>query len=64
MPRSLSINVYVIPCSFAINGKLYLYYYAFSDFFWSVNYANVNYELCITFGKCQNAQTLFILESF
>ena len=31
-------------------------------FFWSVNYVNLVYKIFITFWKCQDTQTLFILE--
>ena len=33
--------------------------YFLTFFFWSVNYANMVYLLLITFGKCQDTQTLF-----
>ena len=33
-----------------------------SDISWSVNCSNLVRNLCITFGKCQDTQSLFILE--
>ena len=42
--------------SFATTG------HSFEFFFWSVNYANLVYNLFITFWKCQDTQTLFVLE--
>ena len=32
--------------------------YFFTFFFWSVNYTNMVYILCVTFWKCQDRQTL------
>ena len=38
MSRSLSINLYLRPCSIAIYGKFYLYRLClFRRFFWSIN---------------------------
>ena len=45
-----SLDFILIESSFAI---------LFCYFFWSVNYANMNYILCITFGKYQDTQALF-----
>ena len=59
MSSNISINLYLRPCSIAIYGKFYLFYLTF---FWSVNCENLIYKLCITFWKCQDTQTLFILE--
>ena len=33
-----------------------------SDFCWFVNSENLVYKLCITFWKCEDTQTLFVLE--
>ena len=38
--------------------------FTISDFSWSVNCKNLVYKLCIAFWKCQDTQTLFILELF
>ena len=63
MPRSLSINLYLRPCDFAIYWKFYLNcLYHFRLFFSSVNCTNSVYKLCITFWKCYDTQILFILE--
>ena len=62
MSRSLSINLYLRPCSIAIYGKFYLYCLYHLRLFWSVNCENLVCKLCITFWKCQDTQTLFILE--
>ena len=56
---NISINLYLRPGSIAIYGKFYLFYFTF---FWSVNCENLVHKLCITFWKCQDIQTLFILE--
>ena len=36
--------------------------YVWNFFFWSVNYSNLVYKVCITFWKCQDTQTLFMLQ--
>ena len=41
---------------------LFVLFVPFQNFFWSVNCENLVYKLCITFWRCQDIQTLFILE--
>ena len=36
--------------------------YVWNFFFWSINYSNLVYKVCITFWKCQDTQTLFMLQ--
>ena len=62
MSRNISINLYLRPCGIAIYGKFYLYCLYHLRLFCSVNCENLVYKLCITFWKCQDTQTLFILE--
>ena len=63
MSSNVSIHSYLSPFGIAIYENFYLYCFLPSQtFFWSVNCKNLVYKLCITFWKCQNTQTLFILE--
>ena len=63
MSRSLSTNLYLRPGSIAIYGKFYLCpFVPFQTFFWSMNCTDLMYKLWTTFWKCQDTQTLFILE--
>ena len=62
MSSNVSITLYLRPCSIAIDGNFYLYCFYHLPFFWSLNWENLVYKLWITFWKCQDTQTLFILE--
>ena len=63
MFKNVSINLHLKPFSIAIFGKFYFYYlYHFRLFIWFANCKNLVYKLCITFWKCQDTQTLFILK--
>ena len=60
--KNVSINSYLRPYSIAIHGKFYLYCLYHLRFLSSVNCKNLICKLCIPFSKCQDRQTLFILE--
>ena len=62
MSCNVSINLYLRPCCIAIYGKFYLYCLYHLRLFWSLNCENLVCKLSITFRKCQETQTLFILE--
>ena len=63
MYSNVTINLYLRPCSIAIYGQFSLYcLYRFRLFFWSILRQNLAYKLCITFWKCQDIRTLFILK--
>ena len=63
MSSTVSINLHLRPCTISIYGNFYLYcLYHLRLFFWSVNCENFVCKLCITSWKCQDTQTLFILE--
>ena len=55
-------ELYLLKVSLAfvfIESLIAILSYFLTFFFWSGNYANMVYILCITVGKCQDIQTLF-----
>ena len=60
--KNVSIILYLRTYIIAIYRKFYLYCLYHARLLWSVNCKNLVYKLCITFWKCRNRQTLFILE--
>ena len=55
-------ELYLLKISFVfilIESSIATLSYFFIFFFWSLNYENMVYILYVTFGKCQDTQTLF-----
>ena len=60
--RNLTINLYLRVSSIAIYGNFYLCFFTISVFFGLVNCAKLFCKLSITFWKCQDTQSLFVIE--